>query len=450
MSRHDAQGNAVTGATAEGLARYEQAAQQLRCYTGDPLAEAEAAIAASPAMPMAQALKAWLLLLGTEPGGLAPARAAWLAGSRLHADRRESAHLCAIGLLLDGHWHDAARALEDLSIEYPCDALALQAGHQLDFFTGNARMLRDRIARALPDWDERVPGYHALLGMHAFGLEETGAYAQAEAQGRRALDLERHDGWAQHAVVHVMEMQGRHADGIAWMRADPDAWSRDSFLAVHNWWHLAMFHLDLGQTGEVLALLDGPIDGRGSTTVLELIDASAMLWRLHLRGVALGARWAALADRWEPFAAAGNYAFNDVHAMMAFVGAGRRSAAQSLLQAQQAAMRADGDNAEFTRAVGHPAAQALQAFGEGDYAGCMRRLRPLRGIAQRFGGSHAQRDLFDLTLIESALRAGARGLAGALIAERAALRPGSPQVREFRNRLAVGTPARRVEFSPST
>ena len=117
------------------------------------------------------------------------------------------------------------------TIEYPRDALALQAGHQIDFFTGNARMLRDRIARALPAWQSGMPGYHAMLGMQAFGLEEMGDYARAEKLGRAAIEIEPRDGWAQHAVAHVMEMQSRQRDGIAWMRANPEAWTKESFLA---------------------------------------------------------------------------------------------------------------------------------------------------------------------------------------------------------------------------
>jgi tetratricopeptide (TPR) repeat protein len=435
MSARDRLGNEVSGATAQALEHYERALRLLQCYRVDPLAEADAAIAASPAMPMAHALKAWLLLLGTEAGALGPAREAWEAGTALTANRREIGHLRAIGSLLEGRWHEAARRLEDLSIEFPRDALALQVGHQLDFFTGNARMLRDRIARALPAWDRRMPGYHSLLGMHAFGLEETGDYARAEAAGRDALELEPRDGWAKHAVAHVMEMQARHADGIAWLRTDLRAWSQDSFLAVHNWWHLALFHLDLGEADETLRLYDGAIDASGSKVVLELIDCSAMLWRLMLRGYDSGGRWMSVADRWAPLAASGNYAFNDVHAMMAFVGAGRAEAANELLEAQERAMRAPDDNAAFTREVGHPAALAMQAFGEGDYARCVRLLRRVRPVAHRFGGSHAQRDLLGLTLIEAAFRDGDQALAGALVAERAAARPASPFTRVLVGRL---------------
>ena len=136
-----------------------------------------------------------------------------------------------------------------------------------------------------------VPGYHAVLGMHAFGLEETGDYAAAEKSGRDAVELEPRDGWAQHAVAHVMEMQGRQRDGIAWMPDNADGWSRDSFFAVHNWWHVALYHLDLGEIDEVLALFDGPIYGARSRVILDMIDASAMLWRLHLRGIDVGDRW---------------------------------------------------------------------------------------------------------------------------------------------------------------
>ncbi|MES0097224.1 tetratricopeptide repeat protein [Mesorhizobium sp. M0019] len=437
MAVSDAFGLTLSGATEAGLSSYSRAVRELQCFIGDPVGSIDRAIAEDPGFVMAHVFKGYLFGLATEREATAVAKACHEAALPLAATTREQAHVAALGHLADGRWHEAARVLEDIAIEFPLDALALQTGHQIDFFTGNARMLRDRIGRALPSWQSGMPGYHAILGMQAFGLEEMGDYARAEKLGRTAVDLEPRDGWAQHAVAHVMEMQSRQKAGILWMRANPEAWTRESFLQVHNWWHLALFHYDLGETDEVLALYDGPIYGERSTLALNMVDASAILWRLHLGGVDVGERWTALAANWLPKASAGHYAFNDAHAMMAFVGAGLEAPARGLLEAQREAMRGKDDNAAFTRDVGHPLTLAIKAFGEGNYAGTIRLIRPIRAIAHRFGGSHAQRDVIDLTLIEAALRSGDGALARALAAERALARPDSPLSALFSRRATA-------------
>jgi hypothetical protein len=219
-------------------------------------------------------------------------------------------------------------------------------------------------------------------------------------------------------VAHALEMQGRHAEGVAWMRDNQAAWAEDSFFAVHNWWHLALFHLGMDQVDEVLALLDGPITGGESTIVLDMIDASALMWRLQLRGVDMGERWRSLAERWLPQASSGFYAFNDLHAMMAFVGSGHAAGTAAVVQAQARAVDSDTDNAQFTAEVGLAATRAIKAFGEGQHAQAVQELRAIRSQAHRFGGSHAQRDLIDLTLIEAARRAGQTDLWQALRDER--------------------------------
>jgi tetratricopeptide (TPR) repeat protein len=424
-------GLTLSGAEPAALASYQSALRQLQCFVGDPAGAVEAVIEAAPGFVMAHVLKGYLYGLSTEHSALPTLRACHERAAALPASTRERAHVAALGALAEGRWHEAGRILEELTVETPRDVLALQAGHQIDFFTGQAMRLRDRIGRAMPAWQEGMPGYHAVLGMHAFGLEESGDYPAAERAGRRAVGLEPRDGWAQHAVAHVMEMQGRQRDGIAWMRASPESWSTDSFLKIHNWWHLALFHYELGELDEALALFDGPIFGDRSALALNLVDASALLWRLHLAGADVGERWQAVAENWAPKASAGHYAFNDAHAMMAFVGAGREEAAAELLSAQEAAMAGPGDNAAFTRDVGRPVTLAVKAFGEGRYRDAARLIEPLRDVAHSFGGSHAQRDVITLTLIEAALRADERELAARLSAERQAARPESPLARLF-------------------
>jgi tetratricopeptide (TPR) repeat protein len=441
LAFHDTLGLPLSGASALALDHYDEALRGLQRFVGDPIGALDRALASDPGFVMAHVLKGYLYGLSTERAAQPVTLACFQSANALPMTQREARHVAALAELAAGRWHAAATTLEDLTIDEPRDALALQAGHQIDFFTGNARMLRDRIARALPSWDPTMPGYHAVLGMHAFGLEETADYARAEAQGRRAVELEPRDGWAQHAVAHVLEMQARQRDGIAWMRNNTDNWTKESFLQVHNWWHLALYHFELGEVDEVLALYDGPIFGARSTVALNMVDASAILWRLHLGGVDVGDRWQALAENWTPHADAANYAFNDAHAIMAFVGAGRTDLARRLVEAQREAIEGGGDNAGFTRDVGSPVTRAILAFGEGNYRLAVELLKPIRGIAHRFGGSHAQRDVIDLTLIEAAMRSGEAALARALSAERADARPESPLSQLFVNRAAMLLPA---------
>lgn len=131
------------------------------------------------------------------------------------------------------------------------------------------------------------------------------------------------------------------------------------------------------------------------------------------------------------------YAFNDVHAVMAFVGAGQRDLALAVIETQQEAIARPGDNATFTSEVGLAVAQALLSFGDGDYAQAARLLRSVRSVAHRFGGSHAQRDVINLTLIEAAIRSDDGRLASALADERADRRHESPLSQLFVRRAST-------------
>jgi tetratricopeptide (TPR) repeat protein len=422
----------MSGADARSAELYEQALSQLQCYSGDPLATIEQAIAHSPAFMMAHCLKAYLFLCGTEATQIPLAAETLNAAKRLAMNQREQQHFSAIQLLLHGHLDLAVHRLEDILIDHPRDVLALQVAHLFDFYRGDSRNLRDRPARVLRAWSEQDSGFHAVLGMYAFGLEECADYARAEAEGRRALGLNPYDSWAHHAVAHVYEMQGRQEEGIRWMSSRQPYWAENNFFTIHNWWHWALYHLDLDQVERALQLYDERIRGSHSEVMLDLIDASAMMWRLHLRGVHLGKRWADIAQRWEAHAEERFYAFNDFHAMMAFVGAQRWDLADRVLEAQAGALDKCNSNRAMTAQVGLPLSRAFYLFGRGEYGKSVELMRPIRSIAHRFGGSHAQRDIIDLTLIEAAARDGQHSLVDALVSERLALKPGNPVALRYR------------------
>lgn len=413
----DLYGLDVSGANGAALDRLDTALDRYRCFGADALACADAAIAAAPEMPLGHALRAWMILSSAEGQAVPAARASLHKALALPHDEREAMHLKALSHWCAGQWHAAARVLEDLSLRWPLDSLALKAGHTLDYYLGQSRMLHDRIARALPAWSPQLPGWHAVLSMMAFGLEENGFYAQAERLGREAIALRPDDAWAQHAVVHVLEMQGRHDEGVAWMLGHK-GWQDNSRLAVHNWWHLALHHLARGDGAAALALYDSRIRNPESRVQFELVDASALLWRLSLRGIDVGDRWHALASAWAPFSALGWSAFNDLHAAMAFASAGRSDLLEELANAHAMAMARGDDGAATLRDAGHLATLGLVAHAQGEHARAAELLRQARPLAARCGGSHAQRDILDITLIESARRSGQSSLASALQAER--------------------------------
>jgi tetratricopeptide (TPR) repeat protein len=413
------------------LTLYEQALAQFQRYVGDPIDTIDQALAVSPDFVLGHAFRALVLMTYGERRFTERARVSVTSAEALlsRALPRERALVAAARTLVDGDWTRGCAILDRVLVDHPRDILAIQAAHLIDFFRGDSLNLRNRIARVLPHWSASVPGYSYLLGMYAFGLEECSQYPEAEDMARRALALEPRDGWAVHAATHVMEMQGRIDDGIAWLTSREADWAPDNTFAFHNWWHLALFYLDSARHADVLALYDTRIHSADAPDpALQLVDATALLWRLYLEGVDVGDRANRVADNWAARLGTerGYYVFNDAHAMMAFAMAGREIEAEQLAADLEWTLEhATGINSIMTRDVGLPICSAIRAFGHGRYADAIAALEPVRDIAARFGGSHAQRDVLTLTLIEAALRSGQPALAHHYLGERLVAKPAS-------------------------
>jgi hypothetical protein len=246
MSQTDIRGLPVSTRNATALARYERAAAETQGYFGNPLATLDEAFAEDPDFAMAHALRADLAVMSSEQGALPLIQASVEALARIgtRANARERAHVAAAEAWMQRRFDRAVALYGDIAIEHPRDLIAMQTAHVSDFNLGDSLMLRDRPAQQLPHWKADVPGYGYLLGMYAFGLEETANYSRAEDVGRHALGLDARDPWAVHAVQHVFVLQGRVHDGIDWLTATAPSWA-DSALSFHNWWHLALHHLEL-------------------------------------------------------------------------------------------------------------------------------------------------------------------------------------------------------------
>ena len=423
----------MTG-TAEGLARFDEAVDSLLHFRVDLVDAARQTVVADPEQPLARVLCAYLRLLGTEYEDAALGNrefSAWLAErDESRWTEREKEHVAAVRSWMGGDMSGAGAILRRVSSRCPRDVLALSVGHQIDFLMGEAVALRDRIADALPAWSAGDAHLSALLGMHAFGLEETRDYARSEEVGLAAVTVDPADVWAMHAVVHAHEMRGRFGDGLRFMNERVEDFDRGNFFRVHNWWHYCLYALEAGRKDLTLGVFDAVLHPPCAAPVaMELVDASALLWRLYLEGHDEVQRFTALADQWATKMEVAHYAFNDLHAVMASVGAGRLDEADALVASRirDVDVSAEGNtNVRFTTEVGLPACQAVLAFGRGRYDDVIEALFPIRHRLHRFGGSHAQRDVLQRTLLEAALRARRVEVAGRLLTERLDQRPSSP------------------------
>jgi hypothetical protein len=221
-------------------------------------------------------------------------------------------------------------------------------------------------------------------------------------------------------------------EGAKWLAEHAAAWTGAGGLSRHMAWHDAVFQLELGRIDRALAIFDAPRAvpaGGGATPASDAGDAAALLWRVHLEGVDVANRWQPVADAWAERSGDAFWSLLDVHAMMAFAGAGRDKEADELVRCMESAAKGCTRGASVVREVALPAARAVLAFGREQYARAADLAAPLRADLWRLGGSRTQRDTLDLMVLEAAIRGGRSRLAQAIVAERKAAASLTPRAR---------------------
>lgn len=440
----DPRGNRLGTASHEAADHVETALWRLMSFFDTPLADLDAAQAADPGWALPKVMHAGFLMGLTEPARVNEAHRLLDVAEPLlaGAPTRERAHFEAQRAVADGRWQQACRIWDDLLLEHPRDALALQWAQLWDLCRGDAAGLRQRPARALPEWSEADPLFPYVLGLYAFGLEENNLYPQAEEAGRRAVAADARVPWAVHAVALVMQMQGRFEDGAAWLRQHQPGWAEGNRFAGHLWWQMGLFRLEALDVPGVQRLIDAHLCGAALQTTWQRMDAAALLWRMHLLGLDVGARFVELLRDWAPADDdAGHHGFNDLHVLIALLGAGELVRAERWIARCATRAMAPEDarrsNHLAAREVALPLMRGLLAFARGEADAAVGLLHGARTQAPRMGGSHAQRDLIDQTLMAAAARASHRHVGRALLNERRMAKPPTPLTRHWAEQLGL-------------
>jgi hypothetical protein len=223
---------------------------------------------------------------------------------------------------------------------------------------------------------------------------------------RRAISMRRKEPWAHHALAHVMLTQGRIEEGHAFMQDVSETWTGlNSFMVTHNWWHQALFALELERHDEVLALYDQEVWGVAKDYSQDQINAVSLLARLELAGVDVGDRWqdvaGYLAGRLDDHA----LPFLDMQYLYGLARAKRPEADTLMRNIQAHAAAAPDHAAPAWQQVCVPASRGLLAHARGDYQRAADELGQVLPRLAEIGGSHAQRDLFVRVHRDAATRA---------------------------------------------
>ncbi len=385
------------------------------------------AVAADPGFALAHIGRARSLqLLGR--GALAQAAAARARELGAAVDRRERQHVLALALATEGQGARALALIREHVAEFPRDVMALAAANGVYGLIGFSGR-QDRNEAMLALLDSVAPAYGDdwwFLGAHGFARTEALGWKAGAPLIERALTRGPRNAHAAHAWAHVCYERGDDRAGATFVADWLPEYPKTGPLHCHLSWHRALFELGQGRFDAATALYDADIRPGVSQCApfSTLVDSASLLWRRELAGAPCGSEaWAAVAEHARASFPAIGISFADVHCAVALAAAGDPEGL-----ARRVALLREGLTQGRVPAgdVVPTVAEAMGAFAEGRYGDVIRGLAPVVDQLVRVGGSWAQRDLFEHTLLAAYLRGGRAAEARALLARRVDRQPSVP------------------------
>lgn len=350
------------------------------------------AVDADPECALAQVLAAACYLTQMTAPGRVQAKPHLVAAMQLAPDatQREQQMVAAIAAWFCGENASAIRTLRELVECWPHDLVAAKLCQCLELDAGDFKgMLR---TSAMAAGVEARAGH--ALGLHAFALEQMSEPRLAKRFGRLAIELSPGlDPWAQHAVAHALIALGQPVEARAFLHGHTTDWDRcSSFMLTHNWWHLALLEIELGNEHAALALFDEHVWGVRKAHCQDQMNAISLLARLEMCGVEVGWRWDDIAMHVEHRVDDRISGLLDLHYLYAMARSGRDEAADQLVRDL---------NAERDSTLIGSLATGLLAYARGDDYGAACAIGPIRAQLPDMGGSNVQRALFEQIFADS-------------------------------------------------
>lgn len=392
----------VSTRSTAAVEHYVEGLDRILSLNADADVALEQAIKADDGFALAHAALAFLRQFqgrGQEAREAAEQATARVAG----AAEREQSHVAVITAAVNGDL-TRARALvsEHLNI-YPRDALLLYQTNNLISAGGGANREQERHAIH----ERLAPAYGDdwwFLSSHSFALHELQQFEASRRLSEQSLAINPRNASASHNIAHIYYETVDHAPGVAFLAGWLTGYDQRAPFHCHLSWHLALFELASGHYQRALELYERHINPAVAQARIALLDGAALLWRFQLYGCAdAPLPWQPVAELGDRIAARPGFAFGDVHAALAYAAVGDHAGLDRLSIGWQA-LASKGH--PIAGSVVLPLIHGVAAFAAGDYAGAINQIEPVADQIHQIGGSHAQWELWEETLVEAYLRTG--------------------------------------------
>jgi tetratricopeptide (TPR) repeat protein len=381
---------------------YGEGVDHLLALTAGGEERLRAAVDADVGFALAYAALALVLQMQGKPADATETaeHARSLAEGTTELERR---HVEAVAAVVGGEIQRAGGLIREQLAVFPRDALLLRQAIFTISFSGVIQPKEEMLALL-----ERVaPAYGDdwyFLSQYAMALQDLNRLEEARRIAERSLDQHPRSASSVHPVAHVFYESNDHAAGTAFL----DGWMTDyepyAPYYTHLSWHLALFELAQGRYRRVMELYDRAIQPSAASVRSVMFDAPSLLWRCELYGAAgLDLPWKPVRDVIDRLVARHGQIFPDSHAALTYAAMRDEAALGRMVNALRVL---DMNGHPTAGSVGLPLVHGLAAFARGDYEEAVRRFDPIKDQLVRIGGSHAQNEVFEDTLIESYLRAG--------------------------------------------
>jgi tetratricopeptide (TPR) repeat protein len=422
-AQRDRYGNVLSTSSATAAAKYNEALDLALAAGPPPEALLEESVAADEGFALAQVA---LARQNQFRGHMAEAREGMERALALldGITRREQQHVKTIATAIGGDNPKALAMVKEHAAEFPTDPYVVSQAsgvYSLIGFSGNVDRNEEQMALLEPlagaygdDW--------WYLSALAFAENELLRHGPARTHAQRSLELFHRNGHAAHTIAHVHFETGDPQGGAAFLAGWRPGYERKATIYGHIAWHHAIFELISGNAAEAERIYQEELrPGAATSAALGLVaDAASLLWRMDLAAHESPLPWGELRDWAVTAFPHPGVMFADVNCALAYAAAGDDAALGRLidgLRQHDAAGKIPGGSIVPTLA------EAIAAFARGDFDEAVRLLEPRMDEVIRIGGSHAQREVIEDTLLEAYLRSRRFDRAEAMLRERLERRP---------------------------